>query len=105
VNGCTLAKLLIAGDSKNKELPVEDDALKNEYEITIDGELAVVPHKEVSFAEVVAIAYPVPPSPDTTFTVTFRKAEEPREGDLVAGQVVVVKKKGTIFDVTPTGKS
>jgi hypothetical protein len=84
---------------------VNDNALNDEFEIIIDGEIAVVPHEQVSFAEVVAIAYPVPPSPDTTFTVTFRKAETPREGDLVAGQVVIVKKKGTIFDVTPTGKS
>ena len=77
-----------------------------EFAIVINGELAVVPHETVFYAEVVAIAYPVPPSPDTTFTVTFRKAKEPRpEGILVEGETVEVKKEGTTFDVVPTGKS
>ena len=83
----------------------EERSIKDEYEIIIDSELAVVPHEEVSYAEAVAIAYPVPPAPDATYTVTYRNAKEPREGDLAPGQTVLVKKKGTIFDVTPTGKS
>jgi hypothetical protein len=77
-----------------------------EFAIVINGELAVVPHETVSYAEVVAIAYPVPPGPDTTYTVTFRKAKEPRhEGILIEGETVEVKKEGTTFDVVPTGKS
>jgi hypothetical protein len=77
-----------------------------EFAIIINAELAVVPHETVSYAEVVAIAYPVPPGPDTTYTVTFRKAKEPRhEGILVEGETVEVKKEGTTFDVVPTGKS
>jgi Multiubiquitin len=83
-----------------------DDTLGTEYAIVINGELAVVPHDVVSYAEVVAIAYPVPPGPDTTYTVTFRKAKGPRhEGILVEGETVEVKKEGTTFDVVPTGKS
>ena len=84
---------------------MEEKDLKDEFEIVIDGELAVVPHEQVSYTEVVAIAYPVPPTADTLFTVTYRKAKQPREGELVEGQTVLVKKKGTVFDVTPTGKS
>jgi hypothetical protein len=77
-----------------------------EYAIVINGELAVVPHETVSYAEVVTIAYPVPPGPDTTYTVTFRKAKEPRhEGILVEGGTVEVRKEGTTFDAIPTGKS
>ncbi len=77
-----------------------------EFAIIINAELAVVPHETVSYAEVVNIAYPVPPGPDTTSTVTFRKAKEPRhEGILVEGETVEVKKEGTTFDVVPTGKS
>jgi hypothetical protein len=77
-----------------------------EYAIIINGQLAVVPHREVSYAEVTAIAYPVPPTPDAEFTVTYSKAEGPKhEGILIAGQVVEVKKEGTTFHVTPTDKS
>jgi hypothetical protein len=84
----------------------EREAHEQEYAIVINGELAVVPHQEVSYTEVVAIAYPVPPSPDATFTVTYRKVRGPKhEGILVAGEVVVVKKEGSRFDVTLTGKS
>lgn len=78
----------------------------HEFAIVINGQLAVVPQETVSYIEVVAIAYPVPPTPDTTFTVSFRKAKGPRhEGLLVQGQTVEVKKEGTIFNVAPTGKS
>lgn len=92
--------------SEAARLEIEDVAAKTEFAIVVNGELAVVPHEEVSWAEVVAIAFPVPPSPDTTFTVTYRKAKGSKhEGILVEGGVVEVKKHGTIFDVTPTGKS
>jgi hypothetical protein len=78
----------------------------NEYEIVINGELAVVPHEIVSYIEVVAIAYPEQPNPNTTYTVTFRKAQEPRrEGVLVEGQTVTVKHQGTVFNVSATNKS
>ena len=84
----------------------EEEVDHTEYAIVINGELAVVPHETVSYAEVVAIAYPVPPGPDTTYTVTFRKAKGSRqEGILVAGETVKVKREGTSFDVVPTGKS
>lgn len=84
----------------------EDESRGTEFAIVINGELAVVPHETVSYAEVVAIAYPVAPGPDTTYTVTFRKAKSPRrEGILVAGETVEVRKEGTSFDVVPTGKA
>jgi len=84
----------------------EDESRGTEYAIVINAELAVVPHETVSYTEVVAIAYPVPPGPDTTYTVTYRKAKAPRhEGILVEGETVEVKKEGTTFDVVPTGKS
>ena len=77
-----------------------------EYAIVINGALAVVPHETVSYDEVVYIAYPVPPAPDTTYTVTFHDAKEPRrEGILVAGSTVQVRKEGTHFDVVEAGKS
>ena len=84
----------------------EDESHGTQYAIVINGELAVVPHEIVSYAEVVAIAYPVPPGPDTTYTVTYRKWKGPQhEGILVEGGTVEVRKEGTTFDVVPTGKS
>jgi len=84
----------------------QHEARHSEYAIVINGELAVVPHQEVSYAEVVAIAYPTRPDASTTYTVTYRRAKEPKhEGILVEGEFVEVKKEGTTFNVTPTGKS
>ena len=82
-----------------------DNATRTEFAIIINGELAVVPHQVVSYAEVVAIAYPVPPTPQTVFTVSFEHGQEPKEGMLVAGQTVEVKAEGTTFDVVIAGKS
>jgi hypothetical protein len=90
----------------SEEQPAASGANETEYAIVINGELAVVPHKEVSYEEAVSIAYPVPPDPNTTFTVSYAHAVGPRhEGLLVRGQVIEVKTTGTEFDVSPTGKS
>lgn len=78
--------------------------LKDEYEIVINGEIAIVPHEAVSYTEVVSIAYPVEQSADTSFAVTYRDAKEPHAGELQEGQVVLVKKTGTVFDVTATSR-
>ena len=83
---------------------MEKNDLKDEYEIVINGQLAIVPHEEVSYTEIVSIAYPAVPSADTIFTVTYREAKDPQRGELVEGEVVLVKKKGTIFDVMATSK-
>lgn len=77
-----------------------------EITIIVNAQPKPVPSREVSYAEVVSLAYPTPPAPDTTFTVTYRNAAEPqREGSLVEGQSVTVKEEGTIFNVRATGKS
>lgn len=60
--------------------------------------------KEISFDQVVRLAYPNP-GPDQAFTVSYRNAEGPKKsGDLVEGQKVHVK-DGTVFNVTSTNKS
>jgi hypothetical protein len=72
----------------------------------VNGEEKRSKADKVSYEEIVAFAYPTPPSPNAKFTVTYRNAEAPnREGSLVAGQFVVVREKGTVFNVTPTVKS
>ena len=84
----------------------EAPARKDQYVIIVNGQTKTVNSDQVSYGEVVALAYPVPPAPNTIFSVTYRKAREPHhEGSLVEGQSVEVRKEGTIFNVTPTGKS
>jgi hypothetical protein len=74
--------------------------------IVVNAQEHAVESLIVTYDEVVALAYPTPPAPDTRYTVTYRKAKEPHhEGSLAPGQSVEVKKKGTIFNVTPTSKS
>jgi hypothetical protein len=98
--------LLMREDQGAAGAVLADRRKDKEYAIVINGELAVVPHEIVSYTEVVAIAYPEQCDPNTTYTVTFRKAQGPRhEGVLVQGQTVAVKHKGTVFNVTATNKS
>ena len=85
---------------------VADEAADHkDFVIIVNGEPKTVESRSVSYEEVVKIAYPTPPSSETRFTVTYRKAEKPHEGSLAPGQSVEVKKDGTIFNVKPTGKS
>ena len=74
------------------------------YRIYVNGVEDTVDSDVVSYEQVVQLAYPVSPAPNTIYTVSFEKAKEPHEGELVAGQTVVIR-EGTEFDVTPTGKS
>jgi Multiubiquitin len=76
-----------------------------DFTIIINGEPKLVESEVVTYDEVVKLAYPTPPSPDTLFTVTFRNAKKPKEGTLAPGGSVEVKKDGTIFNVKATGKS
>lgn len=84
----------------------DEAADHKDYVIIVNGEQKTVESRSVSYEEVVKIAYPMPPSPETRYTVTYRKAEKtPHEGSLAPGQSVEVKKDGTIFNVKATGKS
>ena len=54
----------------------------------------------------VALAFPGPHGPNIVFSMTYRHAvSKPHAGELAAGGIVEVKKKGTIFNVTKTDKS
>jgi hypothetical protein len=73
-------------------------------QIIVNGRPFTVLDNEVSFEEVVGLAFPRP-DPSALFRVSYEKAAGPNtEGNLVAGQSVKVR-KGTIFHVTPTDKS
>jgi hypothetical protein len=77
----------------------------DEFEIVVNAEPQTVPSETVTYEQVVRLAYPTPPSPETRFTVTFRNAKEPKQGSLAPGQSVKVKQRGTVFNVKATGKS
>lgn len=74
--------------------------------IIVNGRERTVPGKEVTFEQIVKLAFgDTPPGENTIYTITYAKAEGSKhEGTLVAGQSVKVK-KGTVFNVTPTDKS
>ena len=73
------------------------------YRIIVNGEAKTVTSEILSYNDVVRLAFPNG-DPTTIYRATYRNAEQPRQGTLVEGQIVEIK-EGTIFDVTPTGKS
>jgi Multiubiquitin len=72
-----------------------------EINIIVNGRPKKVPDKNISFDEVVALAFnPVPPN--AFFTVTWSHGNQ--GGSLTAGNSVPVQ-NGMKFDVTETGQS
>jgi len=77
-----------------------------EYAIVINGELAVVPHENVSFEEVCSIAFPDVDDPEIRYKVTYENAAGAHaEGILRPGEIVKAKPTGTEFHVSHAGKS
>lgn len=72
------------------------------YNIHVNGQHKTVEQDVLSYEDVVRLAFSDPG--DKIYSVTFEKAEAPKEGELVAGQTVTIK-DGTEFDVEPTGRS
>lgn len=74
--------------------------------IVVNGRPKEVKDKELTFDEVVALAFePVPTGPNLVITVTYRRGHGNRpEGSMVAGDAVKPK-EGMIFNVTVTDKS
>lgn len=79
---------------------------KKQVTIIVNGREKVVTKDDISFAEVVALAFDNPPSgPYIVFTITYRRGHGNKpEGTMVEGDVVKVK-EGMIFNVTATDKS
>jgi hypothetical protein len=71
--------------------------------IIVNGREKKVAKDEISFTEVVELSG-LPSTPNTIFTVTYRRGEGNKEGTLVEGESVKVK-DGMIFNVTATDKS
>ena len=72
-----------------------------EINIIVNGRPKKVPDRDISFDEVVALAFnPVPPT--AFFTVTYSHGNQ--GGSVLQGQTVPIR-NGMKFDVTETGQS
>jgi len=74
--------------------------------IILNGRPMEVTEKELTFEEVVNLAYnnDPPHGPNVVITVTYSKGEEGKQGSLLPGHHVKVK-AGMIFNVKATDKS
>jgi hypothetical protein len=84
----------------------EEHGHDKEFNITVNARPKVVTKKELTFAEVVALAFDNPPQgPNIVITITYRRGEGHKpEGSLVEGETVRIK-EGMIFNVAATDKS
>ncbi len=79
---------------------------KKEITIIVNGRKKEETADELSFDQVVALAFnPVPTGPNIMFTITYRHGpHENQDGSLLEGGTVKIK-NGMVFNVTPTDKS
>ncbi len=76
-----------------------------EYTIIVNTREKVVTEKELSFSDIVALAYETPPTgPNTILTVTYRRGHGNQDGTLIEGQSVKIKDR-MVFNVSATDKS
>lgn len=84
----------------------EEQSHDKTFTIIVNARPKTVTGKEMSFSEIVALAFDSSPTgQNIVFTVTYRKGEGHKpEGTLVDGETVKIK-EGMIFNVTATDKS
>ncbi|WP_082033781.1 multiubiquitin domain-containing protein [Pseudomonas sp. PI1] len=77
------------------------------YVIVVNSRDEPVPGKQVTFEQVVQLAFPgAPVEPNVRYSMTYRNAaSKPHAGELAEGGFVEVKHEGTIFNVTKTVQS
>ncbi len=90
----------------NPEQPDEGHGHEKSFTVIVNGREKTVTANELTFNQVVALAFDNPPTgPNIEFTITYRRGEGHKpEGTLAEGGSVKVK-DGMIFNVTPTDKS
>lgn len=86
----------------NAERPGHDKSVV----IIVNGRRKEVTTKDLSFEEIVNLAYDnnPPKGPNVVITVTYSKGEHGKQGSLLPGEKVKIK-EGMIFNVTATDKS
>lgn len=87
----------------DKDRPYPDE---KGVSIVVNGREKTVEDEELTFDQVVALAFDNPPTGEfICFTITYRRAGGRKpEGTLIEGKSVKVR-NGTIFNVTVTDKS
>ena len=92
--------------SDKKENGDKKEDGKKEVTIIVNGREKTVTTKELTFDELVNLAFDEPPSGEfICFTITYRRGQGNKpEGTLTEGESVKVK-DGMIFNVTATDKS
>ena len=76
-----------------------------QVEIIVNARPRIVPGPDVTFEQIVQLAFPGAPEANVVFSMTYRHAKsKPHQGELGIGGVVTVK-KGTTFNVTRTVQS
>ena len=76
------------------------------FDIIVNSRPKTVPDREVSFEQVVQLAFPGEHAPNVVFSMTYRHAaSKPHAGELGKGGVVEVKPDGTVFNATRTVQS
>lgn len=105
----------VHGDKNDEAIENDQDAIevhegdqfrtgpKKTYTVYINGQAKTVSGKRLSYAQVVALAFPG--GNDMLYTVTYEGGPAPnREGSLQEGGTVKIQ-NGMIFNVTPTNRS
>jgi hypothetical protein len=92
--------------NSSQENKNEGKGHNKEVTIIVNGRQKVVKKDEMSFDEIVALAFDNPPiGENIIFTITYRRGQSHKpEGTLVQGETVKIK-DGMIFNVTATDKS
>lgn len=81
------------------------DEHRKEFQLVVNGQPKKWEHEEISYEQVVDLAYPPPHKPTEFFSVQYRHGpRENPQGTLHPGQRVRVKDR-MIFDVTRTDRS
>lgn len=98
---------LIRNDDAKVDIK-EDDHFYSEKDfiIIVNAQKKVATKRELTFAEVVALAFhPVPVGPSVMFTIVYRNGPHANpEGTLLEGNSLKIK-NGMVFNVTRTDKS
>ena len=90
---------------ENNEQSAHED--EKRYTIIVNGREKIVTERNLTFSQLVALAFETPPSSDNLIlTVTYRNADGHKsDGTLTVSESVKIKLQGTIFNVTATNKS
>lgn len=94
------------GDRHDDDHGGQNSKKEKETTIIVNGRERTVTGKDVTFDQLVALAFDTPPTGENiVFTITYRRGHGNKpEGSVLEGGSVKVK-KGMIFNVTPTDKS